>query len=137
MFSELCVSNDSGKFIIVSSARFVILYAAPLYIYIYLSIYIYIYIYHTYIYYAYIYIYMIYMYIHTYIYIYIYICIIPMCGSVSTRNYFQHVNDCTKRSCCVQFLAFLGAKEPLAIASFRYHVECELFPRVAATVTSK
>ena len=73
MFSELCVSNDSGKFIIVSSARFVILYAAPLYIYIYLSIYIYIYIYHTYIYYAYIYIYMLYMYIHTYIYIYIYI----------------------------------------------------------------
>ena len=65
------------------------------------------------------------------------VCIIPMCGSASTRNYFQHVNDSTKRSCCLQFLAFLGAKEPLAIASFRYHLDCELFPRVAATMTSK
>ena len=55
-----------------------------------------------------------------YIYIYIYI-----------------YNVSTKRSCCLQFLAFLGAKEPLAVASFRYHLNCELFPRVAATVTSK
>ena len=52
-----------------------------------------------------------------------------MCGSASTRNYFQHVNDSTKRSCCLQFLAFLGVKEPLAIASFRYHLDYELFPK--------
>ena len=75
----------------------------------------------------------IYMYIYIYIYIYIYVCIISMRGSASTRNYFEHVNDSTKRSCCLQFLDFLGAKEPQDVASFRYHLDCELFLRVAAT----
>ena len=60
-----------------------------------------------------------------------------MCGSASTRNYFQHVNDCTNRSCCLQILDFLGAKELLDIASFKYYLDCELFLRVAATMTSK
>ena len=55
---------------------------------------------------------------------YIYICI---------YKYIYIYNVSTKRSCCLQFLAFLGAKEPLAVASFRCHLNCELFPRVAAT----
>ena len=51
--------------------------------------------------------------------------------------YIYTYNDGTKRSCCLKYLAFLGAKEPIAIASFRYYLECELFQRVTATMTSK
>ena len=42
-----------------------------------------------------------------------------------------------ERSRCLQFLDFLGAKEPLDIVSFMYHLDCELFLRAVATMTSK
>ena len=77
------------------------------------------------------------MYVYKYVYVhYIYLYHIDIDVRLSIHK-DQQVNDCTKRSCCLQFLDFLGAKEPLTIASFRYHLDCELFPRVAATMTSK